>query len=187
MPTTTTPRCAPTRARLIDYWLGGKDHYDTDRVVAEQITAFAPWLPAALRASYDAALDAIDRLARAGVDQFLAIECGYPTHLPIAATARHHVPRPRTIYLDDDPIVLAHIRALHTDRDTVVLPGSLHRITAALEHPTLTGHLTHDRPVAVLLTSAPLLLEVDAYAAGALTQLQAWLPPGSTIVAPGCA
>lgn len=183
MPTATTIRCAPTRARLIDYWLGGKDHYATDRVAAEQMTASAPWLPAALRASHDAALDAVDRLARAGVDQFLAIECGYPTHLPIAATARRHTLRPRTIYLDDDPIVLAHVRAMHPDPDTLALPGSIGEIAAVLVDPTLRDHLDGDRPLAALITTAPLHLN-DRPFAEALIHLQAGLPSGSHIVLP---
>jgi hypothetical protein len=116
-----TPRAKPTEidtsvahpARVYDYWLGGKDNFAADREAAERVLAVTPGLRFRVRANRAFLARAVRYLvADAGIRQFLDIGTGIPTANNTHEVAQATVPSCRVVYVDNDPIVLAHARAL---------------------------------------------------------------------------
>jgi hypothetical protein len=102
-------------ARVYDYWLGGKDNYEADREAAEQVIAANPNVLPGVRANRAFLRRAVEYLVReAGVRQFLDIGTGLPTAENTHEVAQATAPDSRIVYVDNDPIVLAHARALLT-------------------------------------------------------------------------
>jgi hypothetical protein len=102
-------------ARVYDYWLGGKDNYEADRVAAEQFIELMPNILGGVRANRAFLRRAVQYLAgEAGIRQFLDIGTGLPTAENTHEVAQAIAPESRIVYVDNDPIVLAHARALLT-------------------------------------------------------------------------
>ncbi|MCW2907781.1 MAG: hypothetical protein JWL68_2570 [Actinomycetia bacterium] len=102
-------------ARVYDYWLGGKDNYEADREAAEQFIEVMPNILAGVRANRAFLRRAVQYLAEeAGIRQFLDIGTGLPTAENTHEVAQAIAPESRIVYVDNDPIVLAHARALLT-------------------------------------------------------------------------
>jgi hypothetical protein len=102
-------------ARIYDYWLGGKDNYEADREAAEQVIAANPNVLPGVRANRAFLRRAVEYLVtEAGVRQFLDIGTGLPTAENTHEVAQQIAPDARVVYVDNDPIVLAHARALLT-------------------------------------------------------------------------
>jgi hypothetical protein len=134
----------PHQARIYDYWLGGKDNFAVDREAAERALAAYPGLRRGVRAQRAFLANAVGYLTRtAGVRQFLDIGTGIPTASNTHQVAHAVDPGARIVYVDNDPMVLAHARAL--------LTGST---------PGTTSYLDADlRDTAKILTEAPALLD----------------------------
>jgi hypothetical protein len=143
----------PNAARMYDYFLGGKDNFEADRVAAGKILAMVP----KLRRSVVENRRFIRRVVRflaaeAGVDQFLDIGAGLPTRDPVHQVALESSPRARVVYADYDPVVVAHGNALLAVRDqSVMVQADLRRPRELLAHPGVRGFLDFSRPVAVML------------------------------------
>ena len=102
-------------ARVYDYWLGGKDNFAADREAAEQVIAVRPRIRADVRANRAFLGRAVRYLAaEAGIRQFLDIGTGLPSADNTHEVAQSAAPDSRVVYADNDPIVLAHARALLT-------------------------------------------------------------------------
>ncbi len=102
-------------ARVYDYWLGGKDNYEADREAAQQVIEAIPNILAGVRANRAFLRRAVQYLAgEAGIRQFLDIGTGLPTAENTHEVAQAIAPESRIVYVDNDPIVLAHARALLT-------------------------------------------------------------------------
>jgi S-adenosyl methyltransferase len=102
-------------ARVYDYWLGGKDNFAADREAAEQVIAVRPAIRADVRANRAFLGRAVRYLAaEAGIRQFLDIGTGLPSADNTHEVAQSVAPQARVVYADNDPIVLAHARALLT-------------------------------------------------------------------------
>ena len=101
-------------ARIWNYWLGGKDHYPVDREVGDQILAFVPELVRSARADRYFLARAVRYLAGQGVRQFLDVGTGLPTVDNTHEVAQRAAPESRIVYVDNDPLVLVHARALLT-------------------------------------------------------------------------
>jgi len=100
-------------ARVYDYWLGGKENYAADRAAAEQVMEAVPSILPAVRANRAFLRRAVEYLAgEAGIRQFLDIGTGLPTAENTHEVAQRAAPESRIVYVDNDPIVLAHARAL---------------------------------------------------------------------------
>jgi hypothetical protein len=103
----------PSPARIYDLWLGGKDNYEIDRVVSEQILAAVPELPVLARTNREFLGRAVRYMAgEVGIRQFLDIGTGIPTANNTHQVAQSVAPESRVVYVDNDPMVLAHARAL---------------------------------------------------------------------------
>jgi O-methyltransferase involved in polyketide biosynthesis len=105
----------PHSARVWNYWLGGKDHYPVDRMVGDQVMAMFPDITRLARADRAFLGRAVRFLAGdAGIRQFLDIGTGLPTASNTHEVAQAIAPESRVVYVDNDPLVLVHARALLT-------------------------------------------------------------------------
>jgi trans-aconitate methyltransferase len=104
----------PHIARIYDYWLGGKDNFAADREAAERAMAATPTIVPGVRANRRFLGRAVRYMAEAGIRQFLDIGTGIPTANNTHEVAQAVAPDARVVYVDDDPIVLSHARALLT-------------------------------------------------------------------------
>jgi hypothetical protein len=177
---------APHSARMYDYYLGGKTNYPADRAAAERFREVFPHIPAIARQNR-AFLSRAVRFAagQAGIDQFLDIGTGIPTSPNLHEVAQGVVPAARVVYVDNDPIVLTHARALlasSPEGRTAYLEADLRRPDDILTSPVLSEVLDLSRPVAVSLIAILHFLLDDADPAAIVATLLARMPAGSCLV-----
>lgn len=145
----------PHSARMWNYWLGGKDNYESDRQLGAYMAEVYPQIIEIARASRKFQARAVRYLAaEAGVRQFLDLGTGLPTANATHEVAQAAAPTSRIVYVDHDPIVLAHARALLTsgpEGATDYVHGDLAAAPAVLTEAARTLDLT--QPVAVLILS----------------------------------
>src|SRR5580693_5595041 len=102
-------------ARVYDYWLGGKDNFEADRIAGEETIAAYPAIRASARANRAFLARTVRYLAaEEGIRQFLDIGTGLPTASNTHEVAQSVAPESRIVYVDNDPLVLSHARALLT-------------------------------------------------------------------------
>jgi O-methyltransferase involved in polyketide biosynthesis len=128
----------PSIARVYDYLLGGKDNFAADREVAERLMAVAPLTVAVTRENRQFLARAVAWAAEQGISQFIDLGCGMPTVPNTHETARAIIPNARVAYVDNDPVVLTHLRALaeHGNPGVTVLDGDVREpaaIVAAIQ------------------------------------------------------
>ncbi|MEV4256849.1 SAM-dependent methyltransferase [Spirillospora sp. NPDC049652] len=141
-----------TAARMYDYYLGGKDNFAADREAAEQVLAAAPEVRPIAVENRRFLQRGVRYLAEQGVTQFLDIGTGLPTQGNVHQIAQAHDPAARVVYVDNDPIVLAHARALLSgDSATMVITADLRDRDAVLE--AASGLLDLSRPFALLMAA----------------------------------
>lgn len=141
----------PSIARVYDYLLGGKDNYDVDRAIGDKFTHDLPGSVAIAHANRQNLIRAVREIALAGIEQFIDMGSGLPTADNVHQVAQRHAPGARVVYIDSDPIVLAHGRALLEDNEhTRVIQADVREPQSIREHPDTTGLIDFDRPVAVV-------------------------------------
>ncbi|WP_083866896.1 MULTISPECIES: SAM-dependent methyltransferase [Frankia] len=147
----------PHAARMYDYYLGGKDNFPADRLAAEQALAVFPNGRVTARQNRAFMARAIRYLAgEAGIRQFLDVGTGIPTSPNLHEIAQAIAPESRVVYTDNDPIVLAHARALLTSSPqghTAYLDADVRDTDRILTSPELRDPLDLDRPVALSLVA----------------------------------
>ena len=138
-------------ARVYDAMLGGKDNFDVDRVIRDQIRELAPESIVAAQDGRDFLMRVTRYLAREiGVDQFLDCGSGLPTAENTHQIAQNVNPDARVVYVDNDPVVLAHGRALLGENDrTHFVPGDLAEPRKLLGEPAVTANIDFGRPLAL--------------------------------------
>jgi hypothetical protein len=140
-------------ARIWDYWLGGKDHFEADREAADKVIEVLPTMPLLARLARRQQIETVRLLAgRYGIRQFLDIGTGLPTADNTHETAQRAAPGARIVYVDNDPVVISHARALLTSSPegaTDYLQADLRDTAAVLTGAART--LDFGQPVAVLL------------------------------------
>ncbi len=147
-------RSVANEARIYDYYLGGKDNFAVDRAVAEATMAVVPDTPKLSRDNRDFTRRATRFLAEHGVRQFLDLGSGLPTSQNIHEVAQSVDPSCRVVYVDYDPVVLAHGRALlATNDNTTVVTADLREPDMVLGHPHVTRLLDLAQPVAVFMAA----------------------------------
>ncbi|MCP2340757.1 SAM-dependent methyltransferase [Actinomadura rupiterrae] len=174
----------PSPARIYDYFLGGKDNYAVDRAAGDAFLATAPETLHACRHNRAFLSRAVTHLVRdAGIDQFIDIGTGLPTQQNVHEVAQQHNPDARVVYVDNDPIVAAHARALLANTSGVALvQADLHDPEAILAHPDVTRLIDFDRPVAVLLLAVLHFFPDADDPHGIVARLMAPTAPGSHLV-----
>jgi SAM-dependent methyltransferase len=172
----------PHPARVYDYLLGGKDNFAADRRAADAMTMQLPSLPTMTRANRRFLHRAVRHLAGPlGVRQFLDIGSGIPTACNVHQIAQDTAPGTRVVYVDNDPVVATHSRALLTG----ARPGSTAFVLAdatdpagVLADPALAATLDLTEPVALMLVSVLMFFD-DRTAHAIVETLLDALPPGS--------
>jgi len=177
-----TSRAHP--ARVYDYWLGGKDNFAADREAAELALQAYPQLAQAVQANRKFLARAVRYLTgEAGIRQFLDIGTGIPAADNTHQVAQRDAPESRIVYIDNDPIVLLHAKALlkSTPRGACdYIQADLRDPDAILEGAART--LDFSRPLALMLLAILQFIpgEEDPY--GLVSRLLAGLPSGSYLV-----
>ena len=168
-------------ARIYNYWLGGKDHYAADREAAEQAIAANPGIVADVRANRAFLARAVRYLAgECGIGQFLDIGTGLPTAGNTHEVAQATAPDARVVYVDNDPVVLAHARALLTSTAqgaTAYLHADLRDTAFILDQAAKT--LDFGKPVALMLLIIVHMIPDSDDPYGIVATLADALPPGS--------
>jgi hypothetical protein len=170
-------------ARVYDYWLGGKDHYAADRALGDALIAAVPSTKTGARANRAFLGRAVRYLVReAGIRQFLDIGTGIPTAGNVHEVAQAAAPESRVFYVDNDPVVLAHARALMTSHPagaTAFIQADLREPGKILADPALRATLDLGRPVALMLVAVLHFLSDADGARGIVAELVDALPSGS--------
>ncbi len=171
----------PQTARIWNYWLGGKDNFPVDRAVGDQILEAFPAIVENARASRAFLARAVRYLAgEAGIRQFLDIGTGLPTANNTHQVAQAVAPECRIVYVDNDPLVLAHARALLTSSPegaTDYLDADLRDPDKLLQEAART--LDFGQPVAVMLMGILGHIEDDNQAQSIVQRLMDAVPSGS--------
>ena len=173
----------PHIARVYDYWLGGKDNFAADRDLGERTLAAYPNLVFSVRANRAFLARTVRFLAaEAGIRQFLDIGTGIPTASNTHQVAQRAAPQCRIVYVDNDPIVLLHARALLKSKPE----GACAYLDADLRDPDaiLAGAadtLDFSKPVAVMLIAVMHFLGDDAEASKIVNRLMEACAPGSFV------
>lgn len=175
----------PHSARIYDYLLGGKDNFPADRAASGAITKNWPNLPASMRAnrSFMARL-AHNLAAEHGIRQFLDVGTGLPTSPNLHEVAQRVAPDARILYVDNDPIVLVHARALLSGTPqgrTAYLEADLRDPDAVLASDQLRDLFDLTRPVAVSLLAILHFIVDDQVAQDIIDRLMKPLAPGSLL------
>jgi S-adenosyl methyltransferase len=168
-------------ARVYNYWLGGKDNYPADRVAAEAVIRTRPEIITGVRANRAFLGRVVRYVAReAGIRQFLDVGTGIPAANNTHEVAQAVAPESRIVYVDNDPIVLTHARALLTS----TREGATAYLDVDLRDPEkilteAAGTLDFTRPVAVILLAILQLIPDSEEPAGIVRRLTAAAAPGS--------
>jgi S-adenosyl methyltransferase len=177
----------PHPARRYNYWLGGKDNFAADRQSADAIERKFPGMRAGIRANRDV-LGRMTRFlaAEVGIRQFLDIGTGLPTEDNTHEVAQRIAPECRVLYVDNDPLVMTHARALLTSTDegrTDYIEADLRDPEAILAAPQLRSTLDVGRPVALMLVAILHFIEGPGQARALVKRLMDELPSGSYLAA----
>jgi hypothetical protein len=176
----------PSTARMYDYYLGGKDNYPADRAAAEEVIAMMP--PGIIRS---AAIHNREFLGRAvsylvserGIKQFIDIGTGLPTMNSVHEVTQSVVPDSRVVYVDNDPVVLAHARdMLHGLPATMITKHDLREPRSIISDPGVRAMLDFEQPIAVLLVAVLHFVADAEDPVGIVSALMAATPPGSCLV-----
>jgi SAM-dependent methyltransferase len=171
-------------ARIQNYWRGGKDNFAVDRQAAEHAMAAYPDLVASVRANQAFLARSVRYLAgQAGISQFLDIGTGLPAAGSAHEVAQEVAPDSRVVYVDNDPMVLAHARALLTGSEpgtTAYLDADLRDASGLVEQAA--ARLDFSRPVAVLLVSVLHMIEDREDPQAIVGTLLDAVAPGSFLV-----
>lgn len=170
-------------ARVYDYLLGGKDHYAADREAAEEVVKVAPYMRTSIRASRNFMVRMAHHLAaECGIRQYLDIGTGLPTSPNLHEVVQAVDPSSRVIYVDNDPIVLVHARALLTSTPegrSRYIQADLSDPDAILTAPEVREALDLSRPVALCLIAVVHFINDDDEANAVVRRLLEPLPSGS--------
>jgi hypothetical protein len=170
-------------ARVYDYWLGGKNHFAADREAGDEAVRTYPDMYMSVRQNRAFLQRAVRYLAHAGVKQFLDIGTGLPSSDNTHEVAQSVAPESRVVYVDNDPIVLAHARALLTSRPegaTGFLDADARNTGTILTQAAKL--LDFDKPVAVMLIAVLHLIPEEDNPYQLVSDLMAAVPSGSYLV-----
>ena len=175
----------PHSARIYDFILGGKDNFEADRAAAAEIVKYQPTIPRSMRGNR-AFMARMTRYlaAELGIRQFLDVGTGLPTSPNLHEAAQQVDPTCRILYVDNDPIVLVHARALlrsAPEGRTAYLDADLRDTAAILESDQFRETLDLKRPIALTLIAIMQMFEDDEEAHGLVRRLMEPLAPGSTL------
>ncbi|CAL9353734.1 hypothetical protein SUDANB145_00519 [Streptomyces sp. enrichment culture] len=173
----------PSVSRIYDFYLGGSHNFEVDREAARRAMEFMPGLPKVMQANRAFMRRAVRFAAGEGITQFLDIGSGIPTFGNVHEVARRACPGARVVYVDHDPVAVAHSQAvLAGDEDADIVAADLLKPGEILASEQVERLIDLNRPVALLLVAILHFVadEDDPYAA--VAELSSALAPGSMLV-----
>lgn len=172
----------PSASRVYDYFVGGMHNFEIDRELARQIEAFTPNIAETMRANRDLLRRLVRFLVDEGITQFLDIGSGIPTVGNVHEVAQARNPEARVVYVDIDPVAVAHSIAILADNPTAtVIQADVADPAAILADPPVAELLDFSKPVAVLLLGVLHFVPDEADPAGAVARLLDVCAPGSYV------
>lgn len=173
----------PSTARIYDYVLGGKDNFAPDREAAEKVFATMPEVREIAQTNRVFLQRAVRLCAEAGITQFIDVGTGIPTYPAVHDIAHEVAPEARVVYVDNDPIALAHARALLAKvggGDRVgVIEADMRDSGAIFDHAQLRGLIDWNQPVAVLLLLMLHFVTDEEGPARVVAEFRRQMAPGS--------
>ncbi|MBF6328134.1 SAM-dependent methyltransferase [Nocardia transvalensis] len=180
--TTQVDQSKPSIARVYDYLLGGKDNYAVDREIGDFFIKDLPGSVAIAFANRQALIRAVGDIARDGIRQFIDMGSGLPTADNVHQVAQRLVPDAHVVYVDNDPIVLAHGRALlATDDNTTVIQADLRSPEGIYDNPELQRLIDFDEPIGLVFSAILHHLNEDERPRDLVRWWVDRVPPGSEV------
>ena len=172
----------PNMARVYDYWLGGKDHYAADRAEGDRLLEIYPQLADLVQENRAFIIRAVTMAADLGISQFIDLGAGLPASPAVHQAARKVMPEARVAYVDTDPVVLSHARALLATSDGVTAAeADLRDPVAVLGHPHLRAVIDPARPLCIILGAVLHFIGADA-ACAVTAGYVSLMAPGSYLI-----
>ena len=173
----------PSVARIYDFYLGGSHNFEADREAARRAMEHAPGLPKTMQANRAFLRRAVRFAADEGITQFLDIGSGIPTFGSVHEVAQSARPGARVVYVDHDPVAVAHSQAvLEGNPDAGVVAADLRKPQEILANAEVRQLIDLNRPVALLLVAILHFVEDADDPYGAVAELRDALAPGSLLV-----
>ncbi|MGW4378800.1 SAM-dependent methyltransferase [Kitasatospora sp. NPDC004531] len=175
-------RSKPSIARIYDYLLGGQDNYPADREIGD---FFLHELPGSVEVPVEnrrALIRAVGAMADDGIDQFIDLGSGLPTADNVHQVAQRHRPGARVVYVDSDPTVLAHGRALlAADERTTLIRADVREPETIRRHPEVTRLIDFDEPVGLVFSAVLHHVNDDEHPAELVRWWTERVPSGSLL------
>jgi S-adenosyl methyltransferase len=167
-------------ARIYDFLLGGTHNFTADRDAARTLTAIDPGMRDVARANRAFLGRAVRFLADAGTRQFLDIGSGVPTQGNVHEVARAVAPESRVVYVDTDPVAIAHSEAILTgDEKATIIEADVREPETILSHPEVGRLIDFEEPVGLLLVSVLHFIKDEERPGELVKRLASCLTPGS--------
>lgn len=170
----------PSGARVYDYYLGGSHNFAVDREMAREAIALWPDLPLIMQANRAFLRRAVRYLVRQGIEQFLDIGSGIPTVGNVHEVAQAALPRARVVYVDIDPVAVAHSRAILEGNDRAdIVQADLADVDAILSDPRAERLLDLSQPIGVLMVAMLHFVPDEAEPGKIVSRYRDVMVPGS--------
>jgi hypothetical protein len=170
-------------ARIYDYFLGGKDNFAVDRKAAAELTAIMPLAPAIARQNRAFALRAVRILATDyGIRQFIDVGAGLPVGPTVHTVARAIARSCRVVYVDNDPVVCSHGRAVLEGEASAMVQADLREPDEILGHPLTQSLIDFTKPFALLATAVLHFVPDEADPRAIVARFRDAMAPGSFVV-----
>ncbi|MFB7471768.1 SAM-dependent methyltransferase [Kitasatospora sp. NPDC056184] len=173
----------PNAARVYDYYLGGSHNFEVDREMARKAIELWPELPQIMRSNRAFLRRAVQFAAERGIGRFLDIGSGIPTFGTVHEIARAIRPEAQVVYVDRDPVAVAHSRLLlEDDPGSSVVQADVRDVEDLMSRPEVTALLAAGEPVAVLLVAVMHFVQDAEDPWKLIAVIRDALPPGSALI-----
>jgi len=171
----------PSPARMYDYALGGKDNFEVDRRAVEQVAQMLPDFRKTAQDNRRFLESAVLRMAEDGIDQFVDIGTGIPTSPNVHEVARRLKPDARVVYVDNDPLVMAHNRALRAvEQGVITAQHDARTPDELLADPRVRELIDFSRPIGLLFVAVLHFVE-PSLTSGIMARFRQEMAPGSYV------
>lgn len=172
----------PSVSRIYDYYLGGSHNFEVDREAARKVLEIMPGVPKIVQANRAFMRRAVRYAVDEGITQFLDIGSGIPTFGNVHQVAQTACPGAHVVYVDNDPVAVAHSRAVLEGNATAgIAAADLRKPRGILDSPEVTRLLDLDKPVALLLVAVLHFLDEEDDPWSVVAELRDALAPGSLL------
>ena len=172
----------PSVARVYDYYLGGSHNFESDREFGQRAVAAYPGLPQAIRGNRSFLRRAVLHACNEGITQFLDLGSGIPTVGNVHEVAQEVESQSRVVYVDHDPVAVAHGTALlESNPRATAVRADLRSPQVVLDQAKATGLIDLDRPVALLLIAVVHFMQDDEEPGALIAEYMDALVPGSLL------